>query len=574
MGQFILWMNPISSVLLLLGMSFFFGNRVRPGWVLIISFLSTMLLFADLLYYRFYIDFITIPVITQLPSVGGLGQSTVALMSPFDLFLFLDLIFLLWWLKAGTWTETQVTRKTKLSVAAVAVLLLAANVGLVKVEHPQMFEAFYNRKSIVKAFGAFNYHAYDIVAQAKPVAARAFASNSELEQIEQYVNEHEIPPNQDLFGAAKGKNIILISLESTQNFVIGQKINGEEVTPFLNDLVKNSYYFDHFYHQTEQGKTSDAEFLIDSSLYPLPSGSVFVRYPENEYNALPEILGDHGYYSAVFHGNERTFWNRDEMYDSLGYDHFFSQRDYHLTDENTINYGLKDIPFFKQSMPYLKDLQQPFYSKFLLLSNHFPFLIDPEDRMIEPPHTDFEIVNNYFMTVRYEDEAVKKFFQMLKESGLYKNSVIILYGDHYGISEAYEKGLEKVFNEELSPVEKVKLQRVPFIIHFPGQTDGKTIHTVAGQVDIRPTILHLLGIRTDDFLHFGHGLFSPQKEDFVIFRNGSFVTENYIWSGNRCYSKSDGKKVSKAKCEPWFERRSRELELSDMILYEDLLRFK
>src|SRR5699024_8757707 len=111
----------------------------------------------------------------------------------------------------------------------------------------------------------------------------AFASGNDLDKIKEYVKDHEIKPNQKMFGMAEKKNIILVSLESTQNFVIGRKVNGEEVTPFLNKLIKHSYYFDHFYHQTEQGKTSDAEFLIDNSLYPLPSGSVFVRYPENEY---------------------------------------------------------------------------------------------------------------------------------------------------------------------------------------------------------------------------------------------------------------------------------------------------
>lgn len=573
MGELILWMNPLSSALFILAFSFFFGKRIRGRWVLLVSFLSTMLLYADLLYYRFYIDFITIPVITQLPSVGGVGRSTAALMNPFDIFLFVDLIFLVWWLKAGTWTETRVTKKHKWSVVVVAVLLLAANVGLVKIENPNLFKAFYNRKSIVKAFGAFNYHAYDILAQIKPVADRALASNSDLDKIERYVHHNEVPSNPDTFGIAKNKNIILVSLESTQNFVINRKLNGQEITPFLNKLVKHSYYFDNFYHQTEQGKTSDAEFLIDNSLYPLPSGSVFVRYPGNKYEALPKILKKQGYYSAVFHGNVRTFWNRDKMYPALGYDHFYSQRDYHVTDQNSINYGLKDIPFVQQSMKYVKKLPQPFYAKFLLLSNHFPFLIDPKDQMIQPPNTDFPLVNRYFMTVRYEDEAVKELFHRLKKSGLYDNSIIVLYGDHYGISEAYEPGLEQVFGKQFTEVERERLQQVPLIIHVPGQK-GKTIHTVGGEIDIRPTLLHLLGIKTGDYIHFGHDLLSKQREDFVIFRDGSFVTKNYMWLGNQCYRKSDSRKVQREKCEPWFDRRSEELNLSDKILYENLLKYK
>lgn len=59
-------------------------------------------------------------------------------------------------------------------------------------------------------------------------------------------------------------NVIYISMESFQNFLIDYKLNGEEVTPFLNSLTRNpnTLYFNEFFHQTAKGKTSDAEFLI------------------------------------------------------------------------------------------------------------------------------------------------------------------------------------------------------------------------------------------------------------------------------------------------------------------------
>ncbi|MFP3490372.1 hypothetical protein R0K20_22500, partial [Staphylococcus sp. SIMBA_130] len=83
---------------------------------------------------------------------------------------------------------------------------------------------------------------------------------------------------------------------------------------FLNDLIDESYYFPNFYHQTAQGKTSDSEFILENSLYGLPSGAVFFTHSGNEYNASPEILSENGYYNAVFHANNKSFWNRDVMY--------------------------------------------------------------------------------------------------------------------------------------------------------------------------------------------------------------------------------------------------------------------
>ena len=87
-------------------------------------------------------------------------------------------------------------------------------------------------------------------------------------------------------------------------------------------------YFDNFFHQTAQGKTSDAEFILNNSLYGLPQGSAFTTKGLNTYQAAPAILGPHGYTSAVFHANTGTFWNRNEIYKSFGYDHFFDSSYY------------------------------------------------------------------------------------------------------------------------------------------------------------------------------------------------------------------------------------------------------
>ncbi len=138
--------------------------------------------------------------------------------------------------------------------------------------------------------------------------------------------------------------------------LLTKKINGKEITPFLNRFITDSYYFDNFYHQTGQGKTSDAEFIVENSLYPLDRGSVFFTHATNEYTATPEQLKKYGYYSAVFHSNDKTFWNRDIMYPALGYDRYFHLNDYVGTEQMSVGWGLKDKEFFEQSISKLKSL--------------------------------------------------------------------------------------------------------------------------------------------------------------------------------------------------------------------------
>lgn len=142
-------------------------------------------------------------------------------------------------------------------------------------------------------------------------------------------------------------NVIYVSMESLQTFIIDYKLNGKEVTPFLNSLAHSgkTFYFDNIVNQTGQGKTSDAEFIMDTSLYPMSQGAVYVTKAQNTFHGTPAILKPHGYTSATFHGNYKTFWNRNEMYKTMGYDKFFDAEYYNMSDENTKNYGLKDKPF-------------------------------------------------------------------------------------------------------------------------------------------------------------------------------------------------------------------------------------
>lgn len=573
MQQFILFINPISTVLLFFGFSLFFTGKVRNRIILIISFIGSLILYVNVVFYRFFNDFITIPVLFQTNNMGDLGSSILELIHISDVVFFADVIILALLIKyVAKASEHAVTKKQIASVFAVAIALFAVNLGLAETERPQLLTRTFDREMLIKNIGLYNYHIYDIIMQSRAQAQRALADSSEIVDIENYVKANRVKPNSDFTSIAKGKNVFVIVLESTQSFVINNTVDGEVITPFLNELIKESYYFPNFYHQTGQGKTSDSEFLFENSLYPLPSGAVFFTHSQNEYDGLPEILKQEGYHTSVFHANNKSFWNRDVMYDTLGYDQFFDVNSYDVTEENSVGWGLKDDAFFEQSIPYLKSLPQPFYVKFITLTNHFPFELDEEDQIIPPWNSSSGTLNRYFTTVRFLDEAVKQFFERLKEEGLYENSIFILYGDHYGISENHNKAMGEYLGKEITPFESTQLQKVPFIIHIPGHK-GQVIDTVGGQIDIKPTLLNLLGIDAKDGIYFGNDLFSKERADFAVLRDGSFITKDYVYTKNVCYEKATGLETEMENCEPMKEKAETHLEMSDRIIYGDLLRF-
>ncbi|WP_317947031.1 sulfatase-like hydrolase/transferase, partial [Clostridioides difficile] len=130
-----------------------------------------------------------------------------------------------------------------------------------------------------------------------------------------------------------------------------------EVTPSLDSMYhsNSTVSFENFFHKGKAGKTSDAETLMENSLFGLNQGSLFTQLGgKNTFQAAPDILSQtQDYTSAVFHGNSGTFWNRNETYKNLGYDYFFDSSYYDVTDENSFQYGLHDKPFFDQSVQYL-----------------------------------------------------------------------------------------------------------------------------------------------------------------------------------------------------------------------------
>ena len=572
--EFILLINPISSVVLLLGLSLFFSGKTRNIMVIVMSAVATIILYFNLVYYRFFTDFITLPVLFQTNNAKDLSSSVLELMAFQDLFLFVDLLLLTILLIKDKIPTVKKRNVEAFAVVALAFLLFFVNLQIAHKERTELLTRSFDRELLVKNIGILNYHVYDAFIQSQSKTQRVFANGSDMEEIIDYRDEIYKEPDEELYGIAKDKNIIVISLESIQSFVINETLDGEEITPFLNELIKESYYFDHFYHQTAQGKTSDSEFLFANSLFGRNSGSVFFTHSGNSYNALPEILTNDGYYTSVMHANNKSFWNRDVMYQSLGYDTYFDISSYEVNEENSIGWGLKDKDFFEQSIDLLKSQPEPYFTKFITLTNHFPFELGEEDRLINEFDSNSGTLNRYFPTVRYMDYAVEHFFDRMKEEGMYEDSIFILYGDHYGISQNHNRAMSMFLGkEEITDFDTIQLQRVPMIVHIPGHKEQETMETVSGQIDLKPTIMHLLGIDSKYDIQFGSDLFSPERDSFAVLRDGSFITEEYVYTKGTCYRKPYGWETSTANCEPYIEKAQQDLGFSDRIIYGDLLRF-
>ncbi|WP_334333322.1 MULTISPECIES: LTA synthase family protein [unclassified Companilactobacillus] len=592
----ILIINPIATAIILLSIALYV-NRARISYIVmgVIYVLESALLYGNVLYYREFSDFLSFNTIAGASKVSkGLGGSAANLVQGHDFiygidFIIIAILLLTRFIKID---PRPMKKLTAVATTMLGIFLFSFNLTIAESNRPQLLGRTFDRAYIVKYLGLNTFLAYDSIKTVQNNQVRSEAVGTDMDDVLAEVEKNYAKPNKKYFGKAKGKNIIIIHLESFQQFLINDKVNGQEVTPFLNSLYndKNTMSFDNFYHEVGQGKTSDAENMLETGLFGLPEGSLFTKLgSDNTFQAAPAILGQkQGYTSAVFHGNTGTFWNRNSVYKNMGYDYFFDASYFNKSNDSSLGFGIKDKLMLSESVKYLEQLQQPFYAKFITVTNHYPFQLPDEDNDgFTAPDTSNSTVNGYFETAHYLDNALKEFFDYLKSSGIYDNSMIVLYGDHYGLSNSQNPDLAPLLGidtDDWNDFNNSQMQKVPFMIHMKGLKGGIN-HTYGGEIDVLPTLLHLAGINTKQYIQLGTDLLSKEHNPIVIFRNKNFVTPHYTVlkdnEGNpQVYRNKTGELVDldkdpilKKKVEKWQKYVNDKLKLSDTINNKNLLRF-
>ena len=586
MQNFLLFLNPLPSGLLLLGIGLFFKGR-KSYWIMIaIDFVLSLWLFANILYYREFSNFLSLSIIkTSGSTADNLGKSIVGITRVTDFLAFVDIALIIFLMvsKVVKYDLRPLKLKFNLLLEGIAVLLIGVNLLMAQKDRSGLLTRTFDNSYIVKYLGINEYAVYDAFKTAQTSEQMAKANVSDLQSVKKYLKVNYVKPSSAYTGVAKGKNVLVIHLESFQQFLIGYKWKGKEVTPNLNKLyhAKNTLSFANFYNQVGQGKTSDAEMMLENSLFGLQSGSAMSSYgTSNTFESAPAILNQQGgYTTAVMHGGAGSFWNRNNAYKQFGYDYFMPLSYYENKPKYYIGYGLKDKIFFSQSIKYIERLPQPFYLKLITVTNHYPYDLDKKNQSIAKTDTGDETVDGYVQTAHYLDQAVGQLMRWLKKTGLDKNTLLVFYGDHYGISGNHHKASAELLNQdEFTNFDNLKFQRVPLMFHMKGLRGGIK-KTYGGEIDVLPTLLNLLGIRNKGTIQFGHDLLSKKAPQIVAQRNGDFITPLYAKVGSTYYDTKTGEEIiqpdKKLKTElvAISNKVTTQLSLSDRVIAGNLLRF-
>jgi lipoteichoic acid synthase len=566
-------LKEIPFVLVVFCLIEWFAAKRKLSIYLGVNLLLTGIFFAVIMYYKYYGVIVTYHALKQVNQVTAVSNSVFSLLDPYFLFIFTDVIimaFILFRRKHALLWKKAFERKEKRKVVA---LLFGISVFLC------FFNILPNRASmndIVKAeqMGILNYEAYTLFARDKseltPLNQITQSSVNKLKGIQD-------PSSPLLLGAAKGKNVIIIQLESFQNFLIHLQIDGHEITPVMNNLAKDHFYFPHFYQQVGQGNTSDAEFVVNTSFFIPPNGAATQMYAGKQLPSLPKLLKSNGYQTATFHTNTVEFWNRGELYKALGFDRYYDQS--YFGEEDKVFFGSSDEVLYAKTAAELERMDhgsQPFYAQVISMSAHHPFTI-PVDKykMTLPERYENSFVGDYIRAQNYADYALGLFIEDLKKRGVWDNSLVLIYGDHVGLPvtslDRNEKSLmEDIYGHEYGFSDMVN---IPLLVISSGVTHPAKFEQLGGQVDVLPTAANLLGISLNDHLHFGQDLFNHAERNLLpeqyYLPKGSFVNSSEMFmsgsgfgDGKHYPLSGNGMKSSQA-TEDEYERALKLLQFSD-----------
>jgi lipoteichoic acid synthase len=558
--------------------TFFLNHKKRIYSLVILNAIISFVLFADVIHYRYFGGFTSVSELIQINQVGNVAGSIVSLIEWKDLLFAIDLLILVP-LIIFFRKRVEFKPNSRMIFSAFFVLFL----GWFSIIQPLSVFYQYGGKGIIdkmmssetvyKYVGILGYHYFDAKRFTKDYMLNLKGVSDEREvEIREWFEEKGNEKNTESFGVAKGSNLIVVQVEALQDFVMNREVNGEEITPFMNDLIKGSMYFNSFYHQAGQGRTSDADLLVNASLHPLDTGSVFARFAGNKYTTIASLVEEEGYKTSVHHAFKGSFWNRNNVYANWGYDKFYTQFDY--SEGEKIGWGLGDREFLSQSIDDFPE-SNPFYSFMITLTSHHPYPMPEKYHTLNLDGIDNDLLENYIHSIHYVDKAVEEFVEKLKKEGLWENSIVVFYGDHDAkVLEKGENSGSFATNNSEAPLDfLLEENKIPLLIHLPNDKLKGTYDQFGGQMDLGPTLLHLLGIATKDKYLMGTDLLLDKKHN-VVFSDGSFTngsiwfdpSANGIFESGTCYDIKRKKQVDVNLCKKSHQKAVEELEISEDII--------
>ncbi|MBR2786958.1 MAG: sulfatase-like hydrolase/transferase [Clostridia bacterium] len=531
---------------IILTIPMFLKGKARIIVSVIINFLISILLMINEIYYSFSSGLVSVSQISNLQYGKEISEALPNLVNVKQSLYVLDIIIILviYFIKKKKIRQEKYFSIVPGFAYLVIMLLIITNIKetwLVEAQkHP------YNKVLQIEASSIYGYHILDIKNNLNMKKNVKYKTTEKMlavynELMDEYDEKYKL--QYDFSGIAKDKNVIIVQLESVQNFVVNRTINGKEITPNLNEFLRENIEFTNMQNQSYT-TTADSEHTFMNSLYPLENGMSFAQYSSNDYNNIFKNFKNSEYTTTYIHGNNGAFWNRQAVYSRLPIDNLYFDN---VFDENVerINNYVADEQVYKKIVEDIKHYENKFFVNIVTASSHTAFELNgienKENKVSIDVGDEYRGIyfGNYLEAVNYADYAFGIFINELKEANLYDDTVILVYGDHAGL-QMYNWEMQD-FIKETRPLNDIQTQinysNILCGLKIPGVNPMK-INKPTSKLDIKPTIMEICGI--EDEFSLGRSMFSTKN--FVCINNGKIITDKYFYDGD-WYSIATGEQL-------------------------------
>lgn len=569
------------AFILLLG-SFAYLLKPKKQIRLLLPFTIVMMLTCviNAVYYENYVSFASFSLLSTASFLGDMdGAVVTTLIHLKDIILifppFVLIIVQIILSKKKYFTKVEHIERGKKRFANTVILGTLMTFITIMLMVPADYSRLkkqWNREYLVERFGIYVYQLNDAIKSTQSKFSSMFGYDKAYKIVREFYEnkKSEIHEDNEYTNIFEGKNIVVIHAESQMTHNMSLSFNNEVLTPNLNKLASEGLFFSNYYPQVSVGTSSDTEFTFNTSLLPSSSGTVFVNYWKRTYEAMPNILSQKGYYTASMHANNASFWNRNVMHKTLGYNKFYARDSFDYSDQSkVIGMGLSDEEFLKQSVQKIKNINDKkgkFFTTLITLTNHTPWddvdkygdysvdykytETDENGNVVEKslPYLEDRELGRFYKSVHYADYALGVFIDEMEQAGLLDNTVIVLYGDHD--AKISKKEYKYFYNYDLKTGEQLDSddpnyrkvdyydyelnRKVPFIIWTKNSKGNKKLNkeikTVMGMYDAMPTLANMFNF--DYKYALGHDVFS-KNDNIVVFPNGNWVTNNIYYNAQK-----------------------------------------
>lgn len=360
-------------------------------------------------------------------------------------------------------------------------------------------------------FSVFGCIWYDITDAAEPITPEKQA------EIERWLASQ--PKHQPADSVTeKRSNLLIVFAESLESWVLEKKVDGKEITPCLNRLLKekSTLYAPNVLTQVKGGRSIDAQLMICSGLLPLMSGTYSSLYYDNTFYTIQKAMrGLKHSRSYLLTIDKVSTWNQGAVARSFGTDTIISYHDFKMTEAFGTHKRIGDASFFQQCREKIErgEVWKPgesVYMQFVTYSGHAPFKLPDHLRTITFPASIPEKAADYMTTAHYTDKAIGDFVAYLKTLPQYKETIVVIVGDHEGLA-SYRQ--ELVGNPACRGLVSDK-QLSPFIVL--NSPVGMRYDKFMGQIDIYPTLLNLMQLDAYRWHGLGQSILDPRKQGVAV----------------------------------------------------------